>query len=579
MLTTFDRRLRLITLLQEQPGIRVPELARNLDVSEGTIRNDFRALAESGQLTRVRGGAVLIEDFISHSPTFAARAKENTAAKQRLAGWAADLVEDGDAILLDASTTVFNLANHIKDLHNLTVITNGIDVGRELAQNTSNTVILVGGVLRSDGTSITGLISEEFLKDLHIKTAFVSCSSISLEAGLTEIDIHEAHIKQKMIASANAVVALIDSSKFGKADLTSFARIQQVSHLYTDVPLGAEWLKRLHEAGVTVTVCGEEGCSTFSPHGPAARHYKIGFANLNEHDPFPMDVRRGVERAAREAGNIDLVLADNQLNGEIAMQVADRLIQEGVDLMIEYQIDEQVGNRIMERFRTKGIPVIAVDIPMLGATFFGVDNYRAGYMAGEALGRWVSYRWGGEFDLLLILDEPRAGALPAARIQGQLDGMQSIIGNIPEEKKQRMNSGNTSEISQSQVRDALLQWPLPNRIAVISFNDDAAIGAQQAARELKRESDVVIVGQGADRRVREELLKPDTCIIGSTAYEPERYGEKLIPLALKIIIGEPVPPAVYVDHAFIPSAITGSPSEWPAENTHAEPADAAAALR
>jgi len=72
-----------------------------------------------------------------------------------------------------------------------------------------------------------------------------------------------------------------------------------------------------------------------------------------------------------------------------------------------------------------------------------------------------------------------------------------------------------------------------------------------AARQLRREADVVIVGQGADRRVREELRQPGSRIVGSTAYEPERYGEKLIPLALKIMRGEPVPPAVYMEHTFV----------------------------
>ena len=75
-----------------------------------------------------------------------------------------------------------------------------------------------------------------------------------------------------------------------------------------------------------------------------------------------------------------------------------------------------------------------------------------------------------------------------------------------------------------------------------------------AARALHREQDIVIVGQGADRRVREEMSHPGCRIIGSTAYEPERYGEQLIPLALKILRGEPVPPAVYIEHVFIPAA-------------------------
>jgi len=246
-------------------------------------------------------------------------------------------------------------------------------------------------------------------------------------------------------------------------------------------------------------------------------------------------------------------LADNQLSGEVALQVAERFAAQNLDLVIEYQIDERMGSRVMNYFQRASIPVIAVDIPMVGATFFGVDNYRAGYMAGVPLGYWLKAHWDGCFDRLIILEEPRAGALPAARIQGMLDGLQSVIGPVPSEKRLTLNSGNASEISEREMTAALKRLPDEHRLAVISFNDDAAIGALMAARQLRREADVAIVGQGADRRVREELRQPGSRIVGSTAYEPVRYGEKLIPLALKILRGEPVPPAVYIEHVFIPA--------------------------
>jgi DeoR/GlpR family transcriptional regulator of sugar metabolism/ABC-type sugar transport system substrate-binding protein len=552
--TTFERRQSLLALVRKQPGIRVPEIAKILGVSQGTVRNDLKALAAEKELTRVRGGAVLSDDHKAHSPAFVARARTNEAIKRRIARWAADLVEDNDSILLDASTSVYYMARFLKDCHRLTVITNGIEVARELAQNPSNTVILLGGVLRPDGTSITKVLSEQVLQDLHIKTAFVSCSGFLPDTGLTEVDIHEAQLKNKMIASASSVVALIDSSKFGKVDLTPFARTEQISHIFTDSSLDPHWIEQLEQMRVALTVCDEDTVSAFTPSGPETRHYRIGFANLTEQEPLPVDVRRGLERAAREAGNIDLVLADNQLSGEVALQVAERFAAQNLDLVIEYQIDERMGSRIMNYFQRAGIPVIAVDIPMVGATFFGVDNYRAGYLAGVPLGHRLKAHWDGCFDRLIILEEPRAGALPAARIQGMLDGLQSVIGPVPPEKRLTLNSGNASEISEREMTAALKRLPDEHRLAVISFNDDAAIGALMAARQLRREADVAIVGQGADRRVREELCQPGSRIVGSTAYEPVRYGEKLIPLALKILRGEPVPPAVYMEHTFIGAA-------------------------
>jgi ribose transport system substrate-binding protein len=549
-LTTFERQQRLIEILRRQPGIRVPELARLLEVSEGTIRNDLRSLSQAGRLKRVRGGAIP-DGQHPQSPAFTARARVSEEAKRRIARWAAELVEDGDTLLFDASTTVYYLADFLKDRRNLTVVTNGIEIARSLAQNPSNNVILLGGIMRADGTSVSGTLSHKLLEDLYIKTAFLSCTGITLDAGLMEVHLDEAQLKRKMIQVAKSVVALIDSSKFGKIDLTTFATPDQISHIFTDSDLDPLWIQQLQQYPAALTVCSDTTITAYQPHGPETRHYRIGFANLTEDGPFYVDVRRGLERAAHDAGNIDLIIADNQLNGDRAVEIADRFVEQDLDLIIEYQIDAHAGNRIMDRYRRANIPVIAVDIPMNGATFFGVDNYRAGHMAGAALGEWIQREWSSQLDRLIVLEEPRAGALPGSRVQGMLEGVQSIIGEIAADKRLTLNSGNTSEVSEAQLTEALKQLPGLHRLAVLCFNDDAAMGALAAARQLHRENDVLIVGQGADRRVREELKNPQTRIIGSTAYWPEQYGEQIIPLALKILRGEPVPPAVYLEHTFI----------------------------
>jgi ribose transport system substrate-binding protein len=279
--------------------------------------------------------------------------------------------------------------------------------------------------------------------------------------------------------------------------------------------------------------------------------FTIGFANQSEALPFAVDVRRSLERAAADLGCIDLVVTDNRLSGEEALRVADKLIQRNIDLAIEYQIDYKAGNLIMNKFQQAGIPVIAVDIPMVGATFFGVDNYRAGHLAGVALGKWVLADWGGAIDHLLVLEEPRAGSLPEARIQGQLDGLRETLGRLTADAIHHIDCGNVSAVSEAAVAEWLPAIPNGRRIAVISFNDEAALGALQAARRANREADVVIAGQGADRLVHGEIRDPASRLIGSTAYMPERYGEKLMELALKILHGESVPPAIYMNHEFV----------------------------
>ena len=554
-MTVFERRQRLLDILRKEPGLRVPEMADALGVSEGTIRNDLNALEVDGLLECVHGGAVLAENVPVRSLSFLSRLKQNADAKQAIARQAAKQVEDGDSILLDASTSVYFIARFLQNRRKLRVITNGIEIARQLAQNPTNTVILLGGVLNTDSTSITGLISEQMVQDLHVKTAFVSCSGITPEAGLTEVHIAEAQIKEKALAAAEKVIALVDSSKFGKVDLTCFARLNQIDHLFTDDRLSQEWIECLQQTCLSFTVCAEDSLVTYAPCQEKSAHYRIGFANLSEELPFAVDVRNGLEQAAREAGNVELILADNKLDPDTAVQVARQFLSQDLDLVIEYQIDEQTGNRIINLFQDAEIPVIAVDIPMVGATYFGVDNYRAGHMAGVALGKWLRQHWEGQFDQLVILDEPRAGALPAARIQGQLDGLQSILGPVPQGKQLVRHSGNTRETSLQVMKTVLAGLPKTSQTAVLSFNDDAAIGALEAARHLHLEEQIAIVGQGADRRVREELQRPGSRIIGSTTYSPEKYGEKLIQLALRILRGESVPPAVYVEHNFV-SAVT-----------------------
>ena len=265
---------------------------------------------------------------------------------------------------------------------------------------------------------------------------------------------------------------------------------------------------------------------------------------------FPGDVRRSIERAAQTAGNIDLVLADNQLDSQIALDVADNLIAEKVDLAIEYQLDYEAGDLIMAKFQDAGIPVIAVDIPMVGATFFGVDNYRSGHMAGVALGKWIQEHWGGRFDRLIAVARRRAGPLPAARIRGQIDGVESVLGAIPPSKLSELDTSETSENVEEQTAALLSSLP-EARLAFVTFSDTLALAVVSAGRRLHRQADMAVVGQGADRDVCAEMRLPDSPLIGATAFEPDKYGERIIPLALRILHGEPVPPAVYINHTFV----------------------------
>ena len=544
----------------------VDEVAARLDVSPNTIRNDFNALAAEGLLRRVRGGAALPEmingDAAVPQMPFLSRWTVRQKAKEWMARWASDLVEDGDSIVLDASSTIYHLADFLMNRRNLTVVTNGIEIGRKLAQNPSNMVMLLGGLLRADGVPTTDVMSDPILNDLHTKMAFVSCTGFTPEAGLTEGDILDSQLKARMIAAAGSVIALIDASKFGKVGLAPFARVDQISHIFTDSSLSTDWTEQVRRTCARLTVCDEHAMATFapfdesppdlrSPGGEESRPYKIGFANLTERMPFALQVRLGLEQAAAAQKNVQLLIRDNDLDRRRALENVDWFIAQGVDLVIEFQIDAEAGNIIMDRFRQAGIPVIAVDIPLPGAIFFGADNYRAGYLAGEGLGRWIEAHWGGSFDLLLGLVDARAGTTPASRLQGGRDGLEAVLGAIPNDRVMTLPCPTLMHEAEAMMRDQLTRLPRTARIAMLAPNDDVALGALAAFEAAGCLDRVAAVGQNADRLGRAALQRTGFPFVGSTSYAPENYGSRLINLALKILRGEPAPPALYLEHTFI----------------------------
>ena len=257
-MTTYERRQSLLDVLRKQPGLRVPELAQALNVSEGTVRNDLNALEDEGRLKRVHGGAVLNDQDQFQNNSFVRRYKQNVSAKFVIAREAALLVKDGDSLFLDASTTDYYLARELSKRQELRVVTNGFEVARELAENPSNNVILIGGVVNNNSSSVTGLLSERIIEELSIEKTFLSCSGFSLERGMTEVLFAEAQIKRKVIESSQQLYALVDSAKFGKEDLTSFASPKKVTRLFTDEGVSQDWIGSLQEIGIEFTICKEE---------------------------------------------------------------------------------------------------------------------------------------------------------------------------------------------------------------------------------------------------------------------------------------------------------------------------------
>ena len=280
------------------------------------------------------------------------------------------------------------------------------------------------------------------------------------------------------------------------------------------------------------------------------RRFRIGYAALDHDSSFQHAVQSSIEWAAR-AEDIELIVLDNRRSAKVALRNADYLIREGVDLIVEFQVDEAVASAISARYQEAGIPFIAVHVPHPGATYYGANNYQAGLLAGHYFGRWVKSRWNGQVDEVILLDAQRAGPLVHGRMAGVLAGLKETMRETMAQCPViTLDGDGVFKASLERVRRHL-QQARSKYVLVGAVNDSSALGAARAFQEAGRASTCAIIGQNAEPDARAEMREPRTPLIGSVGYFPERYGEGIMRLALDILARRPTPPAVFVRHQMI----------------------------
>ena len=303
----------------------------------------------------------------------------------------------------------------------------------------------------------------------------------------------------------------------------------------------------LHQCGFLEKVAGNQYRPRFSLR--PRQKYTLGYAGLGMEAAFPKDVEASLMRAAEKA-QLELIVVNNRYDGKTAVRNADRLVRERVDLAILFQGDESVAPGIARKFMDARIPLIAIDIPHPGATYFGADNYRAGLIAGHHLGHRANKHWDGSADEIVMLGVARAGSVPQARIRGMLAGINEVMGDPGHCRVIHLDGDGTFGRSQECMR-AHLRSSKAERTLVGAATDPSALGALRAFEEAGRLTNCVVVGQNADPEGRAELRKAITPFIGSVAFFPERYGGPIIDLALDILTHKPTPPAVFMKHQLI----------------------------
>lgn len=246
-----ERRSRLLELIRGQGFAALPDLASQLNVSESTVRRDLDFLEESGTAKRTHGG-VFYTGATPKLPWFEEREPAQWAKKQAIAERAADLIQDGDTLLLDGGSTTYEVARLLVG-RPLQIVTNSLPVANLFASSQANDLVFVGGYIYPRTGVALGPYANAALAQLSVRRTILSVGGIN-ERGLYNNNLLLVETERAMITAADEVIVVADSTKFGHKSLAHLCDLATVDRLVVDDQLSPAWRKKIAEAGVELQI-------------------------------------------------------------------------------------------------------------------------------------------------------------------------------------------------------------------------------------------------------------------------------------------------------------------------------------
>jgi DeoR family transcriptional regulator of aga operon len=250
-LSQSERMRHVLRLLETRDYVPVAELSESFAVSEVTVRSDLGELARQGLVARIRGGVRALQQGQTEVG-FDLRLRLEVERKRAIARAAADMVDEGEAVALDASTTAYYLAFELRSKRELVVVTNGLLVATALADAPGITVLVTGGILRLSAMSLVGDLGTEVLRRTRINRGFLGARGLSLSRGLMDLNPDEVRIKQEMADACEEVYGIFDGTKWHRSALLAFVPVEDLAGIVTDSSAPPADVEAWRAAGVDV---------------------------------------------------------------------------------------------------------------------------------------------------------------------------------------------------------------------------------------------------------------------------------------------------------------------------------------
>lgn len=246
-----ERRKEILAKLQQNKRVLVNDLSKTYNVTEETIRRDLEKLEKEGLVKKTYGGAILNESLNVDLP-YNIRKKTNVSNKQYIAEILSSIIEDGDHIMMDASSTAVYTAKYIKNKKDITLITNSVEILLDLSDITGWKIISTGGILKEGSLSLVGYQAQKMLQSFHVDKTIISCKGIDIQNGFTDSNEADIQIKNLMLKAANQKILAADSSKFDKTSFIQVSDFNDIDIIVTDTKPNQEWLQKFNSLNIKI---------------------------------------------------------------------------------------------------------------------------------------------------------------------------------------------------------------------------------------------------------------------------------------------------------------------------------------
>lgn len=289
----------------------------------------------------------------------------------------------------------------------------------------------------------------------------------------------------------------------------------------------------------------------------------IGFNNGSTTVDFLRQVGESMQRAADKAG-VKLLVAESNFDVEKILPNVDNMLLQGAQIIVDFNVNAQVGGSLVDYCGAKGVKVIGIDVEYTGAKgdkawFFGANNQMAGEVAGKGLAKEIKAKWAGKVDYLLLFYNSENGDLVKKRLSGMYDGIKQAGGITLDAKNVQyidMGGGgsDTTLAANQKMTDWLTAHPTLRRIAVGTVNTETGQGVFSAVQAANRDKDVLIATNNNGMQTLAAFAQGQNCWLGGTAYYPTQYGDYIVPLAIDIINGKNPAKIQTMKHEFLTRA-------------------------